>query len=367
MPASEPAIEGHGSADHHEFLQEGENIVHNVKKLILVAGASASALGILAGQALADPPSRPPATAMVGVGSDTIEQVANQLATDYGVTKLASFNATNPTTGAAHDQIQTKVGAPKIARPDGSGEGIAELAKNQTFTANGVKRNVVDFARSSRSRAAGDPSTVSFIAFGGDAVTWAANSTTNAPATLTQAQLKAIYNCTTTNWSQVGGKSGVIKPVLPQDGSGTREFFMGALGLSNTSIKSCVTTGVQENEGTDTRLAGPNTLAPYSVSKYIAQVYNHHDDKHGSEVLKKINNSAPTKGTGVNTVINSSFPTKFQRLLYDVVRNSQYNASASPLKAIFGPTGWVCTNAKAQTDLKSYGILPLGAGCGQAS
>ncbi len=61
------------------------------------------------------------------------------------------------------------------------------------------------------------------MAFAKDAITWAARSAakggTNAPASLTTAQLKAIFSCTATNWAQVGGKNGAIKVYLPQAGS----------------------------------------------------------------------------------------------------------------------------------------------------
>ena len=50
---------------------------------------------------------------------------------------------------------------------------------------------------------------------------WSSASTL-APANLTRAQLQGIYNCTFTNWNQVGGSNGQIERYWPQSGSGTR-------------------------------------------------------------------------------------------------------------------------------------------------
>jgi hypothetical protein len=70
------------------------------------------------------------------------------------------------------------------------------------------------------------------------AITWSSpegNSVTSpVPATLTLAQLKAIYLCTDTNRDQAGGPNAPIVAVLPQDCSGTRATFLPALGGGTT-------------------------------------------------------------------------------------------------------------------------------------
>lgn len=173
--------------------------MHTWKRVLFGATAAASLTMVSANVAVADPPSgvTPRLTDIVGVGSDTTEQVIQAFSTKYNTTspanKLYSFNAT----GTA--KITPKQGAGQINRPDGSSAGIDELAKNQKV--NG--KFVIDFARSSRSRDADDPTSVKFVAFGQDALAWAANGTTNAPASLTAAQLKGIYNCNIRNWSAV--------------------------------------------------------------------------------------------------------------------------------------------------------------------
>ena len=216
----------------------------------------------------------------------------------------------------------------------------------------------------------------------------------NAPATLTPAQLTSIYNCTVTNWSQVGGANAPIHAFIPQTGSGTRSFFLTALGIANPG--SCVSDDngqLQENEGVNPVLNDPNAIFPYSIGKFIAEAF--HSNKclnsgctpnsngitcthtpgnnlfgcntHGTMVLKQINGIAPTTGSGKNTVINSAFPATFQRIVFEVVpfdpaTTDHIPGATSPvggvnLETLFGASGFVCTNATAQKDLTNYGFL----------
>jgi ABC-type phosphate transport system substrate-binding protein len=373
-----------------------------LKRLVAAGALAAAATTAMAvTPALADPPSgtTPAPANIVGVGSDTIQNVMDALGVKYDAghtTKLYSWDATNPTTGAIGDPIVTKSGCASIPRPNGSSAGITAL-DTQNGTTGG--HPCMDFARSSRDRSSSDPAYaaggIAFTDLAGDAVTWAANSTTDAPATLTQAQLVSIYECTVTNWNQVGGKSATIKAFLPQTGSGTRAFFLTALG-NGTAITpgSCVSDNggtLEENEGVNPVLAGPQTIFPYSIGKYIAERY--HSAKclnsgctpnssgvvctptasqnqfgcntRGSMNLKQIGGVAPTTGAGGSTVINSSFPATFQRTLYDVVKYSTTTTDHIPsnMESLFGASGWICTNSTAHTQLKHYGFL-LHATCG---
>src|ERR1700756_4347125 len=80
----------------------------------------------------------------------------------------------------------------------------------------------IGYARSSHALTSTDPSPIAFVALGGDAITWSSPEgngvTSPVPATLTLAQLKAIYLCTDTNRDQASGSSAPIVAVLPQDG-----------------------------------------------------------------------------------------------------------------------------------------------------
>jgi ABC-type phosphate transport system substrate-binding protein len=353
--------------------------------------------------AMADPnPGTVPAPHnIVGVGSDTIQNVMDQFSHDYNAShtanKLYSWDATNPTTGAIGDTIVTKATSTdsttcSMPRPDGSSAGITALTTaNPTISGHPC----IDFARSSRDRQPTDPpyakGGIAFVDLAGDAVTWAANSTTNAPANLTTAQLTAIYECTDTNWDQVGGKNAPIHAFIPQPGSGTRAFFLTALG-NGTPITpgSCVSDDnglLEENEGVNSVLAGPDTIFPYSIGKWIAEAdhsatcFNkactansagkacapksgqnlYGCNTHGTMVLKEINGTKPTTGSGTSQKINSTFSPAFVRTLFEVVKYSTATGNVNHippyLVPFFGPSGWVCTSGTAKKDLLDYGFI----------
>ena len=360
-----------------------------LNKLIAVTAVAASATAMAVGPALADPPKgvAPKATDVVGVGSDTLQFLLDQFSFDYNRThstgaKLYSWDALNPKTGMT-DNIHTKKGCVAIPRPNGSSAGITTLDANTKVG----KHFCVDFARSSRGRGSTDPAKgpggIVFVALGKDAVTYATNSTTNAPSNLSTAQLNAIYSCTDTNWSQVGGSNAPINAQLPQTSSGTRAFFLKAIGLATPG--GCVTSTAEENEGIDPVLAGPNTIFPYSIGKFIAEKFHSAKclnatctgspackptktqnkfgcDTHGHMVLRNINGTKPTTGTGTKTVINSHFSANFVRTVFDVVRwASTRDNIPKYLDKFFGSArrgGWACGNKRAHQDLINYGFLP---------
>ena len=245
--------------------------------------------------------SAPVPTDVTGVGSDTIQNVMDQFSADFNAAlpvttpHLYSWDATNPVTGAIGDDITNKsggsasMGTSQQPRPDGSSAGITALTTTNPTTSG---HPCIDFARSSRARASTDPpfakNGIAFVSLAGDAVTYATQPTStggpsNAPANLTTAQLTSIYSCKVTNWSQVGGKSAPIKAFIPQTSSGTRSFFLAALGL--TTPGSCVSDlptkalpggSLEENQGTNTAFqkTPQNVIFPYSVGKYIAQRFH---------------------------------------------------------------------------------------------
>jgi hypothetical protein len=245
-------------------------------------------------------------------------------------------------------------------------------------------------------------------------VTWATRASnhggSNAPANLTTAQLQSIYLCTTTNWSAVGGKAGTIKPYIPQTSSGTRSFFLAALGI--TTPGSCVSdlptpaapTGTLiENEGNAPVFNNANAVFPYSVADYIAQGY--HSAKcsaaltcgypaaptctpAGSEntfgcnltgylTIHALNGTNPTSpfplpkqptppNINKKVVINAGFTAPFTRTVYDVVRfASTTDHIPAYLEPFFAKTGYTCSTA-GSTIIKNYGFLAL-SGCGSAS
>jgi ABC-type phosphate transport system substrate-binding protein len=378
----------------------GADIMRMLKKLLATAVVTASATALAVGPALADPINSsgkkvtPKETDVVGVGSDTIQFLLDQFSFDYNKahktgTHLYSWDALNPKTGGS-EQISLKSGCTKILRPNGSSAGITTLAANQKT--NDKKHFCADFARSSRARASTDPSRgpggIQFVALGKDAVTYATNATTNAPANLSTAQLNSIYSCSVTNWNQVGGKNAPIKAVLPQTSSGTRSFFLTAIGLGTSGPGGCVNSTPEENEGVDPVLKGPNVIFPFSIGKYIAEKFHSANctnagctatppchpkagqnrfgcDTHGKMVLHSINHTKPTTGTGAKTVINAHFTPAFVRTVFIVVRFSAGTSTHIPkaLQKFFNPAhskvkGWACSNTTAHKDLINYGFLP---------
>jgi ABC-type phosphate transport system substrate-binding protein len=331
---------------------------------------------------------------IVGVGSDTIQNLFDQFSIDYNAShktgaRLYSWDALNPKTGL-DDNVKTKTTCSSILRPNGSSAGITALTANTR--AKNHSHFCIDYARASRGRKSTDPAKgpggILFVAVAKDAVTYATNNGSNAPANLTTAQLHAIFTCTATTWNQVGGTStATIKPQLPQAGSGTRAFFETAIGITDSSVGACVGQTAEENEGVNAALAGPNTIFPYSIGKFVAEKFhsakcvNSHCtpvggvtchpsktqnrfgcDTHGNMALRKINGTVPTTGTGSKTVINPHFSANYVRTVFAVVR---WSATADHIPAYLdkffgsaGRHGWVCSNATARKDLINYGFLP---------
>jgi ABC-type phosphate transport system substrate-binding protein len=376
-------------------------------KIAVVAAAAATALGVGLGPALADPPSGviPALTSVVGVGSNTTTLVMDAISTNYDATKpankLYSWDAINPTTGAVGDTIETKGSSASdktcdIARPDGSTAGILALST----TAKDAGHPCIDYARSSSGPSSTSPAGFVWVGFGKDAVTWTVpTAAKGVPASLTAAQLNAIYSCTDTTWKSVGGTStATIVPALPQSSSGTRSFFLAAIG--NPTLGTCVVNGaytvngvslpLEENTGISTGGTSSTTTAnsaffanntnaiyPYSAADWIAQAAkpaggDHTNSHFGHGVIvkpKEISGISPiTAGTPdtISTAFTSGTATKvFTRVVYNVVPNvgtvTAPKIATGPITTIFGPKGVVCSDT---TIVKSYGFLSLGGLCG---
>ncbi|MFG3051035.1 PstS family phosphate ABC transporter substrate-binding protein [Kitasatospora sp. NPDC048239] len=335
-------------------------------KLLAVAAIATSVATLAAGTASADPGVTPAAQDIVSAGSDTTQAVSTQFSTDYNAYLTSIGDTTSPryyswdATGSAN--ITLKSGASSIVRPNGSGAGITEL---------NTAGSALDVARSSRAPKATDPASDIFVAFAKDAVTWSAKSGGHAPASLTAAQLKGIYDCSITNWTQINATlpNATIKPWLPQASSGTRAFFLTAIG--NPVVGGCVQDGPEENEGVDSRLAGDDTVFPYSVASYLSQTVGGHStptSAPGSLTLRNVGTLVPVNTT-TNTINAPFAASAFGRVVYNVVRDAEWtaaNAHGTALRNIFGNAGWICTNGT--NDIKSYGFLPLpAAACGSTT
>ena len=103
--------------------------------------------------------SSPAPTDVVGVGSDTTQNLVDQFSADYNATHKTSgtqlyyFDATNPVTGAMGDTIVTKHTATDSTtcsqpRPDGASAGITALESTKTLSGHPC----IDFVGNTRAR-----------------------------------------------------------------------------------------------------------------------------------------------------------------------------------------------------------------------
>jgi ABC-type phosphate transport system substrate-binding protein len=269
------------------------------------------------------------------VGSDTLQDAANALANGTTVTgtlvrvaaggqTIGSFDAF-PNTGTG-SQIQTKPGGPTFLRPSGSGNGVTALRASITGAAWNGKTitGQVDIARSSSGAGsnANSDGKLAYIPFGRDAVSYIYKGGTAAWANLTAAQLKQIYEGTLTSIDGVA-----VNPRLPQSGSGTRSFFLTAIG--NPTLKAGIDTNNTTAENDATVLAA-GEIIPFSVASWTAQVtgsagVNTVAASTGVTLGSPIAGVAPVTGTGTGTVPNSAFyaNTTFGRDTYLVVERAR--------------------------------------------
>jgi ABC-type phosphate transport system substrate-binding protein len=380
-------------------------------RTLVLAGVAAAALTAGIGSAMADPSTTPTETSIVAVGSDTIEFQSDAAATAYDATSptnpFESWDAVNPTTGAVGDTIDTKNSpACDIARPNGSGAGIAQL-QAKLKTTDGTQ-NCVDLARASRNIQASDGTGIVSVLIAKDLITWSADAGGNAVTNLTDTQLKAIYECNASlinssfsgpvKWNEVGGTSAdAIIPVLPQASSGTRSQWQTDIGVPNASLGSCVVQGsfagttIEENEGTNAVFSSTgnptgykDVLFPFSAGDYVCQIDTKAcPDLHGTMTLGQIDGKAPiTSANVINTSGLSAFPAAYIRGLYYVALNAGgtgLNGSPAPavpngsnlsgyhidLTKFLGQgnsSGWICSTAGEQVT-KNFGFA-VASNCG---
>ena len=355
---------------------------------LALAGAGVATADPVAGSPGTPPPGKTAAQIYSTVGADAFAELTNNLATKYNAQTpapaqtLASYDAINPDTGAAGENITTKPGC-TVARPNGANAGISTILLDQKSTVD-TTQYCVDWVRSSRAKgtAAGEAK-LTFYAQSRDAVSYAVIGNAYAPTTpLTTTQLKDIFECTVTDWSEVGGQAGAIRLYMPPASAATLTFFLQAIGTSLPNVNAgCAglptyLTG-QQNDGR-TMNGDPQGIAPYAVTKWAAQVNEPVGikDFRGGTHIGTVNTTTSPVTTkvlgGVSyEVLNPDFTTgasaAFGRIFFNTVRND----APDSLKAIFKDTGYLCANADQL--LIPFGNTPLGNDhsastyCGRAS
>jgi ABC-type phosphate transport system substrate-binding protein len=320
-------------------------------------------------------PTAPTFRTLSGVGSDTIQDIDNGLSTV--IPALGSYDATGSAT------IVTKSGGVSYARPNGSGAGLNALsdsAQGGTHLFNGVDiTGQVDFARSS-SGPSGSGTALTYIPFAKDAVTFAVNAASDFPRDIAVGSasqdattpapftLRNIYRCTVTTYTSGAGDDITIRPLLPQQNSGTRKFWLSTIGLTEAQVAGCATdlsNTVEEHNGTF--VTGPGDIVPFSIAQFIAQgnwstLPSAVLERRGNIDLGQISGVKPYNVTiGSGAVLNTSFPVT--RNVYNVVQTSRLAESA--IAATFvGSSSAVCSNA---TLIKKYGFGTLGSACGSTT
>ena len=355
------------------------------KKTLGFGAAGFAAASILATSlpmmASAEPTFTPGASDYVGVGSDTTQNVVNAFANKWNAkvptpsSKWANFDAflaSPPTPDNIVLRSTTGCDTP-IARSTtaGSSAGIASLLND----VNGC----IDYARSSRGKNAATDSNLLFIAFARDGVTWASFPVTSGTVTttgnLTTANLTSIYNCTVTNWKTIKSSlpSNPIEPYAPQSSSGTRKFFLTAIGVPTPG--SCVrqpTIPLEENNGVALQsavsAAGDNAnlvVAPYSIAVFTAQKNGAPGvvDNRGGMTLRNIDGLVPVRASTGR--LNPSFAPNFLRFVYNVVKPDLTTGTISTrMRKLFGTSaqgGFVCNQT---TIIQQQGFGSIGTLCG---
>ncbi|WP_262059396.1 Ig-like domain repeat protein [Streptomyces sp. STR69] len=244
----------------------------------MVAAAVVSGTLALASPASADPTPVGTFRQLVGVGSDTTQDVTNALAgdtvngTSYSATGvkstngagIASYDAIEPGTGATGTKITTRTGGTTFLRPNGSGAGRTALSESLTGDLDSSGASVkgqVDFARSSGGPSSSGTS-LTYIPMARDAVGVAVKG--SGLDTLTVKQLHDVYIGALT---VVNGQT--VHPKIPQSGSGTRKFFLNAIGVADNDVP--VSIGVVQENQANAALTEDGALVPFSVGSWIAQ------------------------------------------------------------------------------------------------
>jgi phosphate transport system substrate-binding protein len=295
-------------------LTRGRNLARGAIALLAMSGLAA-ACGTNDGV--------PQTIAMVG--SDTTQDVMAALATQYNNNDPSGYNpdpdsnqnvlaisATSPdpghtvasdgVTGCPTRTYRTPTSAAgEVVRPNGSGAGRDALSASVQ-----AGDGCIDIARSSGApRAIGtvpgtDLASFEYYAFALDAVGFTtASSHIPADHDITLNEVRGIFNCSITNFSQLGGSAGAIERYWPQAGSGTRAFAQGVLGFDPTTINTCPITLSQENTGLQIHNNSDEQTAvfPYSVANWVAMSRGTvTDDRFGQIYFDLDDTSDPTLG-----------------------------------------------------------------------
>ena len=356
------------------------------------------ALGV-GGTAMAADPATPSDTALVAVGSDTTQDVMGGLAAAIGGgTTIANYDATGG--GTISTRTATHAPCQSFHRPNGSGDGKNALASAVGNVANGTNYPTalrdgnllcVDVARSSNLTFPVKPATATGTdvyrryEFAIDAVSYATLQSTTVSKQLNIADLKAYYTANGTP-----GSTACIRkqPLIPQGGSGTRGFWAGVIGVTDTALTdprvgtpgfwgTCVRdtvggTSIEEHNGSF--LTNGQALVPFSVAQFISQAGGvAPNDLRGNASLGSIDWSSASGTANVSSpvVLQQSYGAG-TRTVYNFVAKDAVvagnvagtNIPVNPtIATTFGQGGTLCSNS-ALIARYGFGVDP---NCGLSS
>ena len=311
-------------------------------------------------------------------------------------TGLAQFcdSTTNKAPNLLGGSVVLRAGTKPVIRPNGSGAGIGALTNDAITNYEGLPNGSIQFARGSRlpnSTEEGNCPT-SNTACGGLHVYQAATDNLgiarvktgfDGPAGISAEELVSIYTCSKTTWNSLpgnsGGSSATIHPLIPQSGSGTRNFFLADLQAANggTAVTpgNCVRT-VEEHDPTGI-YADPSpadAIEPFSQGKitlinggYFANGVNYSGtgEANGAYTPNYLTLESGTPGDS-NPNYNS------QRGLYFVVRQAdvttagpfQPGAAANFVAALFTNSQSAIRSASGQSEIAAAGFTAAYKDCG---
>lgn len=365
----------------------------------VVAGLGAAAALIGSGVAVADPnPANGPAVrTLQGMGSDTTQGVMDGVAeavTSLGSPSIASWDVggagfSTRASGCAFTANGTAGNPASSAftdgqRANGSGNGVKQL--NAAMVPGDPYNGCVDFARASSVQGA-QTYGMTYIPFAQDAVAFAVTNVSNIPKELSLADLHAIYTCQYPGFTTVQNSGGTwvttqYHALLPQAGSGTRKFFLAAIGVTDPGTTNSASTGCISDQKSRSGLGGTNiieehkgnvlddnSIVPISVAQYIAQSENITTDYRGRGVLGTIVNADSTGSTtptlfSLPMTLNNNYGflssgnalnAPLNRLVYNVVPTDNIN-NANIQSAFVGGSSLVCQQSSVIAEY-GFGVL----------
>jgi len=332
----------------------------------MAAGTTLAAFTLIAPTAFADPVSPPLIRPLAGVGSDTTQALMDALSEDPITNKqIASYDAFgNPPVFNTRGFPSPRCDVTR-STVNGSSAGVGALQHALqhdpgSYFDSVTNTSCLDFARSSSdshtsfpSNPPGGPGQLSYIKFAKDGLTVAIRADSglpNGPYTIGDngdLDLKNIFTCVT------DPTGATIRPVLPQIGSGTRQFFLDSLGIPRANQPTfeadhpCINLGYPSRVGPEehhgNQLNDPRDIAPYSAAVYLSQINRVISDDHGVAILGEVNpirsvipNPAAPSGIGITLRSDSGLPNT-----YTVAAGSGDTALADIYNCVTDPSGSV--------------------------